>query len=159
MAAPDPSSAPTPPVKLVTYERYEAAQAAVDSLSDQGFAVENVSIVWSRLRQVEYVTGRRTVVTAAAQGVLSGMWFGFILGVLLSLFVELDEGTTEFGLILSYVLTGAVVVALYQAVRHWMQRGARDFSTRGKLDAEAYEVWVAPGQVGEAAALLGVPVP
>jgi hypothetical protein len=149
----------TPPQKLVEYERYDAAQASVDKLSDDGFPVEHVSIVWSRLRQIEYVTGRRTIVTAAMHGALSGMWFGAFIGLLLSLFVELEEGATEIGLIVSYALTGAVVVAVYQAVRHWTQRGRRDFSTMGKLDAEAYEIWVQPEQIHRAAALLGVAVP
>ncbi len=161
MDDPDPTSNPSgPPRKLVGYERYEAAQAAVDTLSDEGFPVEHVSIVWSRLRQIEYVTGRRTVLTAAGQGALSGLWFGGFIGLLLSLFVELEEDTTAFGLIVSYALTGAVVVAIFSAVRHWLQRGRRDFSTTGKLDAEAYEIWVEPSHVDRAAALLGVtPLP
>ena len=148
-----------PPTKLVEFVRYEEAQAAVDSLSDQGFPVEHVSIVWARLRQIEYVTGRRTILTAAAQGAASGMWFGAFIGLLLSLFVELEEDATAVGLIVSYALTGAVVVAIYQAVRHWAQRGRRDFSTLGKLDAEAYEIWVQPDHVYQAASVLGVPVP
>lgn len=148
-----------PPTKLVEFVRYEQAQAAVDSLSDEGFPVEHVSIVWARLRQIEYVTGRRTILTAAVQGAASGMWFGAFIGLLLSLFVELEEDATAVGLIVSYALTGAVVVAIYQAVRHWAQRGRRDFSTMGKLDAEAYEIWVQPDHVHQAAAVLGVPVP
>ena len=161
MDLPDPPpKAAVPPRKLVEYERYEAAQAAVDRLSDDGFPVEHVSIVWSRLRQIEYVTGRRTILTAAGQGALSGLWFGGFIGLLLSLFVELEEDTTAFGLIVSYALTGAVVVAIFSAVRHFLQRGRRDFSTTGKLDAEAYEIWVEPAHLDRAAAMLGVtPLP
>lgn len=151
--------AAVPPTKLVEFVRYEDAQAAVDTLSDEGFPVEHVSIVWARLRQIEYVTGRRTILTAAMQGAASGMWFGAFIGLLLSLFVELEEDATAIGLVVSYALTGAVVVAIYQAVRHWSQRGRRDFSTMGKLDAEAYEIWVQPDLVYRAAAVLGVPVP
>ena len=148
-----------PPTKLVEFVRYEEAQSAVDKLSDQGFPVEHVSIVWARLRQIEYVTGRRTIVTAAMQGAASGLWFGAFIGLLLSLFVELEEDASAVGLVVSYALTGAVVVAIYQAVRHWAQRGRRDFSTMGKLDAEAYEIWVQPDHVHQAASMLGVSVP
>jgi hypothetical protein len=145
--------------KLVEYERYADAQRAVDQLSDQGFPVKNVSIVWSRLRQVEYVTGRRTVATAARDGALSGLWFGGFLGVLLSLFVELDEDASVFGLIITYAAAGAVLNAIFMAYRHWSQRGARDFSTVGKLDAEAYEVWVDREYLTQATGILGVSPP
>ncbi len=145
--------------KLVEYERYPDAQKAVDTLSDGGFPVASVSIVWSRLRQIEYVTGRRTILTAARDGFLTGLWFGALLGLLLSLFVELDEGASSVGLIISYAIAFGVINAGVSAFRHWAQRGQRDFSTRGKLDAESYEVWVDASRVVEAAAMVGVPVP
>ncbi len=144
---------------LKSFDRYPDAQSAVDTLSDEGFPVKNVSIVWSRLRQVEYVTGRRTIGTAARDGALSGLWFGGFLGLLLSLFVELDEGASSLGLIVTYAAAGAVLNAIFMAFRHWSQRGARDFSTVGKLDAEAFEVWVDKNHVAQAAGILGVPVP
>ncbi len=156
----DPSAKPTvTQAKLATYDRYTDAQKAVDTLSDEGFPVASVSIVWSRLRQIEYVTGRRTILTAARDGILSGLWFGGFLGLLLTMFVELDEGTSAWSLILSYALFGAVLNSIFMAFRHWSTRGERDFSTRGKLDAEAFEVWVDAAKVAEAAGLVGVPVP
>ena len=156
----DASAKPTvTQAKLAEYERYADAQKAVDTLSDEGFPVASVSIVWSRLRQIEYVTGRRTIGSAARDGILSGLWFGGFLGLLLSMFVELDEGTSAWSLILSYALFGAVLNAAFMAFRHWSTRGERDFSTRGKLDAESYEVWVDAGRIAEAAAMVGVPIP
>ena len=147
-----------PPRKLAAYERYEAAQEAVDRLSDDGFAVEHVSIVWSRLRRIEYVTGRRTVATAAAQGALSGLWFGALIGLAFAFWGENAEGVSDAALVVSWALQGAIAVALWMAVRHWMQRGRRDFSTQGKLDAESYEVWVHPAHIYTAAATLGISV-
>ncbi|HZC19487.1 MAG TPA: general stress protein [Rubrobacteraceae bacterium] len=41
-----------------SYSSYAEAQRAVDHLSDEGFAVERVSIVAEGLRFVEQVTGR-----------------------------------------------------------------------------------------------------
>ena len=43
-----------------SYERYDDAQRAVDTLSDRRFPVERVTIVGSDLRLVERVTGRLT---------------------------------------------------------------------------------------------------
>ncbi len=144
------------PVMLAEYTRYADAQAAVDRLSDEGFPVRHVSIVWSRLRQIEYVTGRRTWLTAARDGVLSGLWFGSFLGLLLSLFVDLEEGASTLGVIVTYALVGAVIGAIFMVVQHLGKRGQRDFSTLGRLDAEAYEVWVNPDHQAEAARILGL---
>lgn len=157
---PDPNARATvEQAKLATYDRYVEAQKAVDTLSDEGFPVRNTTIVWSRLRQIEYVTGRRTIATAARDGALTGLWFGAFLGILLSLFVELDDGASPLGLIITYALAGAVINAIFTAFRHWSQRGQRDFSTTGKLDAEAFEVWVERANLATAAGILGIAVP
>lgn len=155
-ATPNPSSVETNQSRLVEYPRYAEAQAAVDHLSDEGFPVRHVTIVWSRLRQVEYVTGRRTVATAARDGALSGLWFGGFLGLLLTLFVQLDEGASALGVIVSYAIVGAVLGAVWMAFQHWTKRGARDFATRGRLDAESFEIWVDRDHLAEAAAILGL---
>lgn len=144
---------------LVEYARYPDAQRAVDTLSDEGFPVKNVSIVWSRLRQIEYVTGRRTIATAARDGALTGLWFGGFLGLLLSLFVELDENATAIGVIVTYAVVAAAINAVFTAFRHWSQRGERDFSTKGKLDAEAYEIWVDTNHLTQARGILGITTP
>ena len=156
----DPASRmPITQEMLVEYDRYPDAPKAVDKLADEGFPVKNVSIVWSRLRQIEYVTGRRTIATAARDGALSGLWFGVFLGLLLTLFVELDEDASAIGVIISYAAAAAVLNAIFQAYRHWATRGERDFSTRGKMDAESYEVWVDRNNIAQAAGILGIPAP
>ena len=105
------------------------------------------------------ITGRRTIATAARDGALTGLWFGGFLGILLSLFVELDDGASPLGLIITYAVAGAVINAIFTAFRHWSQRGERDFATTGKLDAEAFEVWVERANLANAAGILGIPVP
>ena len=45
---------------IATVSSYEAAERAVDHLSDQGFPVEHVTIVGTGLRFVEQVSGRLT---------------------------------------------------------------------------------------------------
>ena len=45
---------------VARFDDYEAAQRAVDQLSDDGFPVETLDIVGSDLHLVERVTGRLT---------------------------------------------------------------------------------------------------
>ena len=59
-------SMPLGGVQVGSYDSYERAQAAVDYLSDEKFAVENVTIIGSDLRMVEKVTGRMTTGRAVA---------------------------------------------------------------------------------------------
>lgn len=148
-----PTPAPTP-IKLVDFDRYADAQQAVDRLSDDGFPMTEVTIVWAGLRHVEHVTGRRTIATAARDGAVSGAWFGLVIGLLFTAFAEGAESTA--GVLLAYVLTGAITVAAYQALLHWGRRGTRDFATVGRMDAERFEVWVSPNEHAHAQRILGL---
>jgi hypothetical protein len=121
-----------------SYDTYLEAQRAVDYLSDKGFPVQHVSIVGSDLRMVENVLGRLTRGRAAMAGAASGAWFGLFVGVLLSLFAE--DGTHLLGLILSAVLYGAVFGTIFGFVGHAFSGGKRDFTSRSKIVASAYEV-------------------
>ncbi|MGI9605738.1 MAG: general stress protein [Acidimicrobiales bacterium] len=145
------------PVQLATYDEYKEAQQAVDHLSDEGFPVGTLTIVWSGLRQIEHVTGRRTVFSAASEGALSGMWFGLLIGLVFSAFAA--EGESEIGIIITYAVVGALGVAAWRAIGHFGLRGTRDFSSTRKIDAEEYQVWVAPDRLTEAAGILGVAPP
>ena len=62
------------PLSLGVFDKYEDAQRAVDTLSDQGFPVENVLIVGTELKQLERITGRLTQGRVAVGGLLSGLW-------------------------------------------------------------------------------------
>src|SRR2546430_15610483 len=94
---PGPAGAPATPttagpqpdratVTIATYADYEAAQRAIDYLSDNDFPVQWTSIVGTDLRLVERVTGRLTTVRAALAGAASGAWFGLFIGLLFGLF-------------------------------------------------------------------------
>jgi hypothetical protein len=141
-------------VMLTEYGSYAEAQRAVDHLSDNRFPVANVAIVWDGLRHVEEVTGRRTTARAFAEGALAGAWFGGFLALLIALFVELDG--SALALFVTYVLAGALLVGIFRAVGHWLQRGARDFSTLGRFEAQRYQLWVVPEVESQAAMLLGI---
>ncbi|MEQ8718850.1 MAG: general stress protein [Acidimicrobiales bacterium] len=143
-----------PPRLIATFPRYTEVQEAVDHLSDEGFAVSTVSIIWAGLRKVEYVTGRRTALTAARQGGLSGAYFGLFAGFLLSLFVELDEDVSVWSVVITWVLVAAAVGAAWSAFGHFMQRGRRDFSAVDRLEAERYELWIDEAQADRAVSIL-----
>ena len=74
------------PMSLGTFDKYEDAQKAVDTLSDNGFPVENCLIVGTELKQVERVTARLTWGRVALGGALSGLWLGLFVGLIFSLF-------------------------------------------------------------------------
>lgn len=151
---PNPEQRWSTPVKLIDYTDYADAQRAVDSLSDQGFPVATVSIVWSGLRKVEHVTGRRTVVRAAIEGAIAGAWFGTLIGLILALLV--DVAGSEVGIVFTYFVVGAAGGALWYGVNHALRRGSRDFSIVPMIQAERYELWVAPETVELAADLLDI---
>ena len=67
---------PTPPTgfAVAAYPTYAQAQAAVEYLAKNEFAVEDVTIVGSDLQLVERVTGRLTRNKVAAAGAASGAW-------------------------------------------------------------------------------------
>src|SRR5690242_1778259 len=73
-------------VLVATYPDYQAAQRAVDYLSDVKFPVEHTAIVGTDLRLVEMVLGRLTVLRAALTGALTGAWFGLFIGLLFGVF-------------------------------------------------------------------------
>ena len=86
------------PMSLGTFDKYEDAQKAVDTLSDNGFPVENCLIVGTELKQVERVTARLTWGRVALGGALSGLWLGLFVGLIFSLF---NPPTSAFALLLA----------------------------------------------------------
>lgn len=157
MTEPQSSAPATPPQLVATYATYVEAQSAVDKLSDEGFPVAAVSIVWSNLRRVEYVTGRRTILTAGRDGAVAGAYFGALFALIASFFITLEEGVSVFELILSWLAFGAIIGAVWSMLGHAFQRGQRDFSAVGKLEAESYQVWVDDAHADRARSMLGFP--
>lgn len=141
---------------VATFARYEGAQHAVDSLSDAGFDVARSAIVWNGLKRVERVVGRETVATAALKGAGAGAWFAGFFGLLVALFVDTDDVGEAIGIVLTYVVLGALVGAVWFGVAHWQTRGRRDFASVGTLEAESYDVRVPIDQRDDAERILGV---
>jgi hypothetical protein len=127
------------PQVVASYTKYEDAQRAVDALSDNGFPVQNVSIVGHDIRTVENVSGRLTKGKAAVRGLVSGAWFGLFAALLLWVFVP---GVNGLGVIIAGISFGALWGALFGFVGHAATRGQRDFSSVKTMEAGRYEVLV-----------------
>ena len=140
------------PLSLGTYEKYEAAQKAVDYLSDQEFAVENCMIVGTDLRQVERVTGRLTPGRVAGAGALSGMWMGLFVGLIFTLF---DQGTNSVLAVPSTVAFGAIFGLVWGLIGYAATKGRRDFTSVSQVVATRYEVLVEHKVAAQARELLG----
>src|SRR3954453_12371891 len=107
-------SMPMGGVQVGSYDTYEQAQAAVDYLSDQKFAVENVTIIGSDLRMVERVTGRLSWGRAVGAGAAGGAWWGLFVGLLLGIFSSTGAGWI--GSVLTGLLIGLVFGAIFGAI-------------------------------------------
>lgn len=126
------------PQSLGVYDDYAKAQQAVDFLSDHEFPVENCMIVGTELKQVERVTGRLTYSRVAMGGLLSGLWLGVFVGIVLSLF-----GTGNgFAAIVSTAIFGMVFGLIWALAGYAATRGRRDFSSVTQIVATRYEVLV-----------------
>ncbi|TDU91190.1 hypothetical protein EV138_4791 [Kribbella voronezhensis] len=124
---------------IASFASYAEAQRAVDYLSDNGFPVENITIVGSDLKQVERVIGRLTKWKAALAGAGSGAWIGALIGLLLSLFA--DTGTGVVAILLWGVLYGAIFGALWGFIAHLFTFGERDFSAVGLTVATRFDLY------------------
>ncbi|MEO7448097.1 MAG: general stress protein [Humibacillus sp.] len=126
------------PISLGVFDKYEEAQKAVDTLSDKEFPVENVLIVGTDLKQIERVTARLTWGRVLIGGLLSGIWLGVFVGLVISLF----GGTTNtLGLLLLTALWGGAFGAVWAAAGYAFTRGQRDFSSVSTVVATRYEVF------------------
>jgi hypothetical protein len=135
-------SMPLGGVQVGSYDSYEQAQAAVDYLSDEKFAVENVTIIGSDLRMIEKVTGRLTQGRAIAAGAAGGAWWGLFVGLLLGIFST--SGTAWIGSILLGLGIGLVFGALFAWIGYRATQGKRDFTSTSQVVAGRYDVLCQP---------------
>ena len=139
-------------VQVGSYDSYEQAQAAVDYLADEKFAVENVTIIGTDLRMVETVTGRLTQGRAIAAGAAGGAWWGLFVGLLLGIFST--DGSGWVGSVLFGLLIGLAFGAAFGGMGYAATRGKRDFTSTSKIVASRYDVMCNPAHAEEARAML-----
>ena len=128
------------PMSLGRYDTYEAAQKAVDYLSDHEFPVENVLIVGTDLKQLERVTGRLTRGRVAIGGLVSGAWLGLFVGLIFSL-LDTSSGAGYAGVLIT-VAFGAVFGLIWALIGYALTGGNRDFTSVMQVVATQYEVLV-----------------
>ncbi|PUB29875.1 hypothetical protein C8K30_102251 [Promicromonospora sp. AC04] len=136
--------------EVAAYSTYLEAQKAVDYLSDNKFPVENVTIVGTDLRMVERVTGRLTYGRVALAGALSGAWFGFFVGLLLTLFA----GSSGFQVMLAGIALGAGFGLLFSILSYTFTGGRRDFTSSSQIVAATYAILCGHDHAADARALL-----
>ena len=129
--------------------------SAVDKLSDNRFPVQSVAIVGVNLKMVEQVIGRMSWGRAAAGGLMTGAWFGLLLGLFVSFFASSEEtsGATLIGLGLLY---GAGFGIIFGLVSYMLTGGKRDFVSRSQIVATRYDVHVASAGLNDAKKILGL---
>lgn len=149
---PKPGAAlPTPPKgwPIGSYSTYAEAQRAVDYLSDQEFAVQDVTIVGVDLMQVEKVIGRLTWGKVIGGGVVSGAWLGLFFGLLVSIVVENPLVPIIFGLV-----GGIIFGVISTTIPYAATRGQRDFASTMQLVAGRYDVLCDPRSAEKARDML-----
>jgi hypothetical protein len=139
---------------LASYDDYAGAQKAVDTLSDNGFPVQNTAIVGVDVRIVEAVLGRMSWGRAAVSGLGTGAWFGILIGLFVGLFSSTSGGLLP--LIGLGLLYGAAFGIVFGLISYAFTRGRRDFISRQQLVATRYDVHCEQSVLGEARRILGL---
>lgn len=122
-----------------SFQTYEQAQKAVDTLSDNEFPVEHLSIIGVDLVEVENVLGRLTWPKILLGGAASGAWIGLFFGLLLAVFSPQMLGPIVWGLVM-----GAIFGVVMAAVSYGLSGGKRDFTSQTSIVAGRYDIICAP---------------
>lgn len=139
---------------LASYDDYAGAQKAVDTLSDNGFPVQNTAIVGVDVRIVESVLGRLSWGRAALNGLATGAWFGMLIGLFVGLF---SSGNSNIWPLVGLgLLYGAAFGIVYGLISYAFTGGKRDFVSRQQLLAQRYDVLCEQAVIAEARKILGL---
>ncbi|WP_315502681.1 general stress protein [Actinomyces radicidentis] len=136
--------------EVASFTTYSEAQAAVDSLSDEGYPVQVLAIIGTDLRQVENITGRMSWGRAAIQGAGTGLWLGTFFVLMMSFIGPDGSGGLTFA---TGILLGIVWGVVFQLIGYAFTRGRRDFTSTSHVVASRYSI-IASEQAGEAAQAL-----
>ena len=137
---------------IASYPSYVEAEHAVDSLSDQGVAVEHVAIVGEGLRSVEQITGRMT----AGRASLVGLGQGALIGAFFALLFGIFFNGPAFGYLLLYsVVTGGLLGVTIGLIAYAVESdGRRDFVSETSVSADRYEIQADDEVAAEARSVL-----
>ncbi|MGO2062957.1 general stress protein [Leucobacter sp. UCMA 4100] len=132
---------------ISTYDTYQNAQHAVDTLARADFPVNQVAIVGDDIRSVERVTGKVTWGRVALMGALSGMYLGLFLSLILLI---VQPGAQFAGIFVSAIAIGAGFGMLFGLFTHGINRNRRDFASVMQLVAGRYDLVTEPELVHQA---------
>ena len=153
-----PAAVTAPAQKVVgSYPTYQAAEQAVDYLSDHQFPVQHVTIVGRGLHSYEKILGRLTLLKAAGMQALASAVLGALLGWLLGLFDLVNPLVSGALLAMWGALIGAVLGGIGGAIAHALTGGRRDFTSTIAFQADSYEVLVDDAHAHQALQLLTGP--
>jgi len=149
-----PVSSPGMRRTIFTDDAYEAAEAVVDRLADQGFPVEHLAIVGRDLRLVEQVVGRLSAAKAALSSGGSGLVLGAALGLLFGAWFTHD-GTSLLAVLVYWALFGALLGAAVALLGYALDGGRRNFTSVSSMQPSGFDVLVEDAFADEALRLLG----
>lgn len=125
------------PQSVGIYQTYAEAQKAVDYLSDEKFAVQNLAIVGTDLKSVERVLGPKNWGTVISQGATSGISTGLLVGLVVLIFAK--PGSILLLLLVALAI-GIGLGIVFNAIGYAMSHGKRDFTSVTQTVATKYEV-------------------
>lgn len=140
-------------VTVATFPDYGGARDAVDRLAAQGFPVQKINIIGDDLKSVERVTGAMSWGRAALSGMVSGIWFGFFLGMLMVLWSPSSGSAGAYMLIA--VMMGAAFGIFTGVVSYAFTRRRQNFTSIRQVVASTYIVIASPDVASEAMRVLG----
>ena len=123
---------------VASFTRYGDAERALDRLAAARFPVHRTILVGGDVKLVEEVTGRLNARRCAGFGAVAGAW----IGALMALFAVVTQPTGGATLLLWGVVLGAAFGATLGAVAYTAAGRDRDFTSRRRLVAGRYELYV-----------------
>jgi hypothetical protein len=131
----------TPRRAIATTDNYRDAEAIVDRLADDGFPVQQVSIVGRDLQYVERVVGQLNGWKAALGGAGSGLMTGLLFGLLFGIWFAHD-GTSLLAILVYWAGFGTLVGAAISLFGYAMSGGRRNFASVAGVQAQRFDVLV-----------------
>ena len=135
------NSSRTPGRAIATTDNYRDAEAIVDRLADDGFPVQQVSIVGRDLEYVERVVGPLDGWKAALGGASSGLMMGLLFGLLFGIWLAHD-GTSLLAILVYWAGFGALIGAAISLFGYAMSGGRRNFASVAGVQARRFDVLV-----------------
>lgn len=135
-----------------SYPDHQQAQRAVDSLNEDAFPVERLTIVADDLRLVENLTGRRGYAEDGLGGAASGALVGALLGLFLGAFSLISSLVSGLVLAIYGAVLGSVIGLVVGVLAHLISAGRRGVTSVRSVEGGRYDVVADTAEHAEQAA-------